>query len=278
MSTHLILGGTGKTGRRTAAHLAAAGHTPRTAARRGADVRFDWDDPATHAPALAGVEGAYIVPPALRLDHAPLVGAFAERAVAAGVRRIVLLSARGADADPGGALARAEAAVRAAAPGAVIVRPAWFAQNFTESFLRPSDDEGVIVAPAGSGAEPFVDAEDIAAVVAAALTDDRHAGAAYDLSGPEALTFAQAAQALSGPAGRPLRYVDPGADAWLAGAVEAGIPAEYAALLARLFGVVRAGLGAEPADGVQRALGREPGGFAAFAAREGRALALARAA
>lgn len=276
MTTFLILGGTGKTGRRAAAHLTALGHTPRTAARSGADVRFDWDDPVTYRPALEGTGGVYVIPPALRLDHPPLLGAFAAEAVAAGVDKLVLLSARGANLAPQSPLAQAEAAVRAVAPDAVIVRPAWFMQNFTEAFFRaPIDAEDTIVAPAGDGAEPFVDADDIAAVVAAALTDERLAGAELDLTGPEALSFAHVASILSGAAGRPLRHVDPGPDAWRDGAVAAGVPEPYAALLAGLFGVIRDGHGATLSDGVQRALGREPGTFAAWARREAGVLARA---
>jgi uncharacterized protein YbjT (DUF2867 family) len=265
MSTFLVLGGTGKTGRRLARRLTEAGHTVRAASRSG-DVRFDWADPATHDTALAGADGVYVVPPALRLDWGPDVAALLARAEAHGVRRAVLLGARGGQLDPSGPLAVAEAALREGGLEWTVVRPSWFMQNFTEGLFAGGLREGVLVAPAGQGAHPFVDVEDIAAVAAAALTEDGHAGQAYDLSGPEALTFAQAAEALGA------RHVDPGLDAWRAEAVAHGLPEPYADLLGRLFGLIAAGDDAQRSDGVQRALGREPSSFAAWAEREAGAL------
>ena len=107
MSNYLVLGGTGKTGRRVLSHLTAAGHSARAGARTpgpaapGVEpVRFDWDDDSTWAAALDGVAGVYLVPPALRMDHPPLLAALAERALAAGAYSLVLLSARGVDAGP----------------------------------------------------------------------------------------------------------------------------------------------------------------------------------
>ena len=276
MSTYLILGGTGKTGRRISQLLADAGHEVRAASRHPepGGVHFDWDDAATYDPALSGADGAYVVPPAMRLDHAPLIGAFAERAVALGVGRIVALSARGGNLDPASPLAQMEAAIAASGIDHTAIRPTWFMQNFTESFFVDGiRGEGALVAPTGDGAEPFIDVADIAAVAAEALTGDGHAGEAYDLSGPEAITFARAAELLAPHVGREVRHVDPGADAWKAGAVQNGVPAEYAELLGTLFGYIRTGDDAALSDGVQRALGREPASFEAWAAREAGALA-----
>lgn len=280
MSTYLLLGGTGKTARRLATQLLAAGHDVRAASRNpgAGGVRFDWDDPETHDPALDGADGVWVVPPALRLDHAPQVGAFAERAHRGGVPRVVVLSARGADLDPASPLAQMEAAVAASSAPFTVIRPTWFMQDFTEAFLAPGIlEQGLVVAPTGDGAEPFIDTEDIAAVAAAVLTESGHEGQAYDLSGPRALSFAEAAAIISGPAGRTVRHFDPGVDAWKAGAVDAGIPPDYAELLATLFGFIRDGSDAVLSDGVQRVLGREPTSFEAWAEREAGSLAAASA-
>jgi uncharacterized protein YbjT (DUF2867 family) len=273
MAEILVLGATGKTGRRVTTKLAAQGHRVRAAARTPGPaapgvtpVHFAWEDPATHREALAFADAVYVIPPAFRLDHPPLIRAFAERAVAAGVTRLVLLSARGADADEASPLFQAEQAVRDAGAEWTVVRPSWFAQNFTEGFLVPRD--GVIAAPAGDGPTPFVDAQDIADVVAAALTGDGHAGQVYELSGPEALTWAQAADTLAQASGRPVRYADAEPGAWVREAVAGGAPAAYMELLAMLFGAIRDGHEAPLSDGVQRALGRPATSFAAFAERE----------
>ena len=283
MATYLVLGGTGKTGRRLARQLSAAGHTVRAAARTpgsaapGVDpVRFDWADDSTWGPALAGVRGAYLIPPAMRTDHAPLLGDLAGRAADAGVERLVLLSARGVDQGPSNPLLDAERAVTAAAgdrAAVTVVRPSWFAQNATESFFRPGLEQGTLVAPTGDGAVPWIDAEDIAAVAAAALTGDGHAGRVYELSGPRALTLAETAAVLAPYAGRDIRHVDLPVEQWVEGAAAGGLPRDYAQLLGGLFEVIRAGHEAPLSDGVQQALGREPVSYEDWAAREAGALA-----
>jgi uncharacterized protein YbjT (DUF2867 family) len=157
-----------------------------------------------------------------------------------------------------------------------ILRPCWFAQNFTEAFPRLTiEASSVVVAPSGNGRIPFVDAEDIAAVGVAALTDNRHSGKVYELSGPEAMTFADAAAELSKMAGRTIRHVDPGLNAWQAELITTGVPGEYAALLTDVMVAIRDGGEEYVTDGVQRAIGRSPASFATWAAREAAVLARA---
>jgi uncharacterized protein YbjT (DUF2867 family) len=275
MTNYLVLGGTGKTGRRVITQLVAAGHTARAAARTpgpaspGVDpVRFDWADSSTYAPALAGVDAVYVVPPALQLDHAEQIAALGTRALDLGVDRAVMLSARGADQAPGSPLFRSEQALIATGLPTGVVRPSWFAQNFTESFFAPAiSTDGVIVAPSGEGAHAFIDAEDIAAVAVALLTAQAPLGA-YDISGPRALSFGEAAAILSPHAGRAVKHVDLPVYDWKAGAAQNGLPADYAELLGMLFTLIRDGHDAEVSDGVQRALGRDSTAFEDWAARE----------
>ncbi len=275
MSSYLVLGGTGKTGRRVLDQLVAAGHTARAAARTPGEaspgiepVHFDWADPTSHAPAADGVEGVYIVPPALQLEHAEQVAALGRLALDSGVRRAVLLSARGVDQGPDNGMFRSEQALGATGLPTVVVRPSWFAQNFTEAFFAPSiRAEGVVIAPTGDGANPFIDADDIAAVAVAGLTGAAPAGA-YDLSGPRALSFGDAAAVLSTHAGREVRHVDLPVDEWVAGAVANGLPADYAGMLGAIFALIKDGNDAEVSDGVHRALGRPATSFEDWAARE----------
>jgi uncharacterized protein YbjT (DUF2867 family) len=277
MTEVLVLGGTGKTGRRVAAQLAAAGHTARAAARTPGPaapgvvpVRFAWDEPETYDPALAGVDAVYLVPPARRLDHPPLVRAFLERVRAAGGARVVLLSARGVEHAPPEAPLRAiELALEASGLPWTVLRPSWFMQNLSEDWLREGVvRDGVVPVPTGEGRTAFIDCEDIAEVAVAALTQDGHAGRAYELTGPAALTWAQAAAIVGAQAGREVRHVDVDPAAWEAGAVEAGFDPAYAAVLGMLFAGVRAGAEDGTADGVRAATGREPTSLEAFAARE----------
>ncbi len=262
----LVLGGTGKTGRRVVQQLLDRGASVRTAARRpdgtdprAAAVRFDWADDSTHDAALDGVGAVYVIPPEFVVDHRDLSSAFFRRAADRGATRVVFLSARGVDANDEIPLRQVELSLFAT-PGldASVVRPSWFAQNFTEGIFAAALAEGVLAVPAGDGLEPFVDADDIAEVAAALLLDrsGRFTGRAVDLSGSQAYTFARAAELLAPVAGREVRYVDLDPAEFVAGATAAGVPADYAGMLAGLFEVIRNGWDAHVSDGVEQVLGR----------------------
>jgi uncharacterized protein YbjT (DUF2867 family) len=270
MGTHqvLVLGATGKTGSRVAGRLSAYGISMRAAARSGADVHFDWDDQATWEETLRGATGLYLVSPVLRIDFAPLVARFLDQAERAGVRHVTCLSAYGME------YASAEVALRAVeldlaarrSLTSTVIRPAWFMEDFSETFLQPVNDE--IVVPAGDGAEAFVSVEDIAAVAAMTLIDPgRHAGRAYAPTGPQALTMAEAAQLISTAAGRTITYRDTDREQWIAAMVSTGIPAEYAQVLRPLTATLASGNGARPNGDVLEVTGTPPATFAEFAAR-----------
>ncbi|MFE6196169.1 NAD(P)H-binding protein [Streptomyces sp. NPDC057838] len=264
----LVTGATGKSGRRVAGRLRAAGLPVRAASRNG-EHAFDWTDRDTWDAALDGVRAVYIV----QLDGTKLVRPFVERAVRHGVRRIVLASGRGIDdphyaKDSGGVLeglVDSEAAVRESGLEWTITRPGWFAQNFSEGFFADAVRAGELRLPAGDGAASFVDAEDIAAVVTAALTDARHAGEIYELSGPRAVTVAEAAATISRATGRDIRYVPLSVEEYVAELVGQGLPLAEARAFADVVEPLREGRDAYVSDGVQRALGRPPRTFARFA-------------
>ena len=267
--TILVTGGTGKTGRRIAARLRAGGVPTRTAARHHADVAFDWHDPATHDAALAGAVAVYLVAPALRLDFAPTVAAFLDRAEVAGVRHVTWLSARGVDQLPPEAAARAvelDLAGRRRLTHAVL-RPGWFMQNFHEPLFLPAG--GTLVAPSGDGAEAFVHADDIAEVAAATLlTPADHDGAGYTLTGPEALTFGEVADRIAKASGRPVVHDDVAPEAWLDRLRAAGVPDDYAQLLGGLLSVLRASGGAATTDDIERVTDHAPRSFDDYATEQ----------
>jgi len=261
----LVLGGTGTTGRRVAAGLAARGRPVRIGSRRGSPP-FEWTAPATWPAVVDGAGAAYVVfTPDLSFPGASeAVEAFAGVATAAGVDRLVLLSGRGEPSAQAAEAALAAVADRAGARWSV-VRASWFAQNFSESFLRPLVLDGVLAVPAADVPEPFVDADDIAAVAVAALTEDGHAGEVYEVTGPDALTFAAVAETLTAVIGRSVTFVPLSGGEFVAAAVAGGMPAEEAEGFAELFAAVLDGRNARPQDGVVRALGRSPRPFAEFA-------------
>ncbi len=181
--TTLVLGGTGKTGRRVVERLAARG-LPTRVGSRSAEPPFDWENEATWKPALRGVSSAYVTYyPDLAVPGAvAAVRSFVDVAIGSGVRRLVLLSGRG---EP--EAERAEAAVRAAGTDWTILRSTWFMQNFSEDYMLEHVLSGEIRLPAGDVPTPFLDADDIADAAVAALTEDRHAGHLYELTGPRSL-------------------------------------------------------------------------------------------
>ena len=262
-NTTLVVGGTGKTGRRVAARLAARGRPVRVGSRSG-QPPFDWEDRATWAPALRDVRAAYVTyyPDLAVPGAADAVRAFVELAVESGVRRLVLLSGRGEDEAQ-----RAEQVVRESRADWTILRCSWFAQNFSENYLVEPVLGGEVVLPAGNVGEPFVDADDIADVAVAALTEDGHAGRLYELTGPRLLTFAEAVAEIAAATGRDIRYVQVSPEEYAAALTQEGVPAEFVWLLNYLFTTVLDGRNAHLTDGVRRALGREPRDFRDYARR-----------
>lgn len=257
----LILGGTGKTGRRVAARLATLG-LPLRIGSRSASPAFDWQDRTTWAPALDGVGAAYLsyYPDLAAPGAAEAIGAFSALAVEMGVKRLVLLSGRG---EP--EAQRAEDMLKQSGADWTILRCAWFAQNFSENFLADALLAGELMLPVGAVGEPFVDADDIAEVAVAALTDHRHAGQLYELTGPRLLSFAAAIDEIAKASRRDIRFVQIGNDDFKAALVEQQLPEDVVDLLMMLFTEVLDGRNAHLGDGISRALGRPPRDFADYA-------------
>ncbi len=257
----LVVGGTGKTGRRVAERLAARG-VPVRIGSRSATPAFDWEDPSGWAAALDGAGAVYITYyPDLAAPGAPeAIRALVDQALTQSVRRLVLLSGRGEEEAQ-----RAEQVLQDSGADWTIVRASWFSQNFSESVLLEGVLAGEIVLPADEIGEPFIDADDIADVVVAALTGDGHVGQLYEVTGPRLLTFAEATAEIARAAGRPVRYTRVPAPDFAAALAEQGSPAEVTGLLLYLFTTVLDGRNASLADGVQRALGRPPKDFADYA-------------
>src|SRR5215207_3606605 len=261
--TTLVLGGTGKTGRRVVERLRARGLPVRAGSRSGAPP-FHWEDRSTWAPALRGAASAYVSYfPDLAVPGAPeAVGAFVEQALQSGTRRLVLLSGRGEEEAQ-----RAERVLQDCGTDWTIVRCSWFSQNFSESYMLDSILAGEVALPAPNTPEPFVDAGDIADVAVMALTEDGHVGRLYELTGPRMLTFEQAVVEIAEASGRPIRFVRVSMEEFAAGMAEQDVPDDVAWLLRYLFTEVLDGRNAHLTDGVQQALGREPVDFRDYAQR-----------
>ncbi|MDJ0821999.1 MAG: NmrA family transcriptional regulator [Paracoccaceae bacterium] len=256
----LVIGATGKTGSRVAARLEARGLPVRPGTRHAA-IPFDWEAPETWGPALTGIDKAYVTYfPDLAFPGAvEKVEAFCQVAKETGLKRIVLLSGRGEHHAKLG-----EEVVRASGIDFNLVRASWFAQNFSEGYLRDPILGGVLPMPGGMIQEPIIDIDDIADVVVATLTEDGHSGELYEVTGPRLMSFADMAAALSNAIGRPIQHIPITFEDF-----HANVAASGGEFVANVFTAIARetldGRNAQVSDGVMRALGRPPRDFADYA-------------
>lgn len=257
----LIIGGTGKTGRRVAQRLQERGLAVRIGSR-GSETRFDWNDTSTWAPALEGVDAVYVTySPDLAVPEAPpRIRAFMAMAAERGIERLVLLSGRGEEEAQ-----RCEQITLEANPAWSVVRASWFDQNFHEGFLVDPLRSGTLALPAGDVREPFIDVDDIADVVVACLTQTGHEGAIHEVTGPRLLTFAEAVAEIAAATGREIEYVTVPVDAFVDAMRAQHTPEEIIRVTRFLFETVLDGRNESITDGVQRVLGRPARDFRDYA-------------
>jgi uncharacterized protein YbjT (DUF2867 family) len=258
----LIIGGAGKTGGRVNALLQQRGIATLPVSR-STTPSFDWSKPAGWATALNGVSKAYVTfQPDLAVNGAAeAIAALSDQANEMGVKHIVLLSGRG---EPGAQ--RAEAALQASGVAWTCVRASWFNQNFSEGYLLDGVLAGEIALPAGAVREPFIDADDIADVVVAALTDECHANRLYEVTGPRAMTFADAVAEIAAGVGRPIRYTQITPEDFVI-TMRAYAPEDIVQLMNELFTVVLDGRNTDVRSGAFEALGRHARDFSEYVRR-----------
>ena len=256
----LIIGKNAKTGLRVDQRLRALGLATR-AVSRSTKPAFDWEDPATWPGALTGTESAYVTfYPDLAVPGAEqTIRDFIEVARDCGLRHLVLLSGRGEQGAQ-----RAEAALMNSGLDWNVVRANWFMQNFSEGFMIEGILSGNLALPAGDIAEPFIDIDDIADVAVAALTREELRNRLFEVSGPRALTFAQCAAEISRAAGYPVNFTQISIDEFLDALRQQGLPESMLWLMNELFTVVFDGRNAQPASGVEEALGRPATDFSEY--------------
>lgn len=255
----LIIGAGGKTGSRVDARLKARGIKTRPVSR-STEMPFDWDRSETWAPVFKGIERAYVTyQPDIAIESAAeAIARIAALAHEESLKQMVLLSGRG---EPGAQFAEAE--LKASGAPWTIVRSSFFSQNFSEGFLIDGILAGEIALPVGSVPEPFIDVEDIADIVVAALTDERHINKGYEVTGPRALTFAEAVHEISQALGRQIRYRQVTVEEFAVN-MAPYVPDDIIKLLVELFTVVLDGRNKSVMAGVEQALGRSARDFSDY--------------
>ena len=256
----LVIGATGKTGRRILQRLNDR-NIPALGVSFSSTPSFDWNNKATWEPVLNNIGAVYIsYYPDLAIPGAvDAVAQFSNLAVKKGVQKLVLLSGRGeAEAQ------RCEEVIMDAGVDWTIVRASWFCQNFSEgNFLEPIL-AGHVALPAGNVGEPFIDADDIADVAVAALTDAGHSKKIYEVTGPRLLTFKEAIAEIAKATGRDIKYEQVPVKTYADLLSEYGLPKDLIWLVNYLFAEVMDGRNESVADGVQQALGRKATDFSEF--------------
>lgn len=265
----LVLGASGTVGRPLVKGLIARGEAVKAASRLGEPVEgaqgtpFDFGKPQTFDAALDGVNRAYVLMPAGYLNVQALLLPFIQAAASRKVK-VVFQSVIGVDADDSIPYRQVEIALENAGTPYVILRPNWFSDNF-HTFWKQGLDHGQIALPAAEGKTSFIDARDIADSAIAALTSSAFDGKAFNLNGPEALTYAEAAQILSEVVGKPLRYTATSDEAFIEMLKSGGVPADYAAFMASIFYPVRAGWTGAVTEDVATLTGKRPRTLKAYA-------------
>lgn len=274
--TILVTGGTGKVGSRIVRHFKQNGFPVRIASRRSPATNydglieqayFDWSDETTYAPVLTGIQRLFLVAPIGVADPSRQMTTFLGHALRSGVRRVVLLSSSLVTADSPG-LGPIHKAIQEQIPEWAVLRPSWFMQNFVENHLHAASikNEGLIVTATGEGRVGFVDVEDIAEVGFHALIDEPPHNTDHIITGPQALSYAKAANILATAFGRPIRHISASPEEVQARMVASGIPANFAAFLTRLeYEGIRNGLEDRVTPTVERITGHPARSLSDFA-------------
>ncbi|WP_298014196.1 SDR family oxidoreductase [uncultured Aquabacterium sp.] len=264
----LVLGATGNVGQPLVQALLARGQHVKAASRSGKPVAgaegvvFDYARPETFHAAFDGVDRAYVMLPGGHVNSKELLLPVIQAAAARRVK-VVLQTVFGVDADDAIPYRQVEIALERSGTPYVILRPNWFSDNF-HNFWKAGIDHGQIALPAGTGKSSFIDVRDIAESAAVALTTDRFDGQSFNLTGPEAVSYADAAQLLSEVAGKPVRYVPIDDSAFVEALTGAGVARDYADFLASIFHPVREGWTAAVTDHVQTLTGHAPRSLATY--------------
>jgi uncharacterized protein YbjT (DUF2867 family) len=268
MSTILITGARGTVGSTLVPLLEREGHTVRRATSQPPadqhEVHLDLTNGNGREDALRGVDALFLLAPPGHTNQDALLIPMIDAARAHHVRKIVLMTAMGADADPAAPLARVESHLASSGIAYNIIRPNWFMQNFASYWLQPILERGAIVLPVGDATVSLIDARDIAAVAARLLTSSTFDNQAFDLTGGEAVDHHQVAALIAAETGRDISYQDIAPEDFRPQLLAAGLPADYAHFLLHILGFLKAGYSARTTDAVQRITGAAPRPLAAW--------------
>ena len=257
----LVIGGTGKTGRKVVEGLQKRHQKVRIGSRQS-EPPFEWRNPNGWASVLKDIDNMYIVYyPDLAVPGAfEAIQQLMEVARQTGVKKAVLLSGKGEQEAE-----RCEQVVAQSGLDYTLVRASWFSQNFSESFLLDPILAGQVALPMPEAKIPFVDTTDIAEVVVEALIDEAHNGKTYHITGPRSLSFEEAIQEIASGIGREIKFQSVSLEEYHEMMTAAGLPADYIWLFDYLFReVLSKPSNQDVCHDVERVLGRKATDFREF--------------
>lgn len=262
MSRILVVGASGTVGSELSRLLIAQGLTVVRATSRepgAADqVQVDLVSQAGLKAAFEGVDSAFFLAPPGYVDQEAVLAPLIDEAKARGLKKVVLMTAMGANADENAPMRKAERRLEASGLAYNIIRPNWFMQNFNSFWLQGIRTAGQIFLPVGAAKGSFIDARDIAVVAARLMTAEGFANRDFDLTGPRALDHAEVAAILTHTTGKPIGFTDITPDAMLQGLLGAGLPRDYAEFLVLILAYFKAGYAERITEAVQQITGRAP--------------------
>lgn len=269
MSKILIIGASGQVGSELAKILSSQGQDVRKAtskeAKEADQVHLNLLTGEGLETAFIGVDKVFLMaPPGYTNQDELLAPAFAE-AQKQGLKKVVLMTAMGADANPEAPLRKAEVLLENSGLDYNIIRPNWFMQNFNTFWIQGILSQQKIFLPLGEAKGSFIDARDIAAVAGALLLKDDFKNQAFNLTGDEALDHDEVAQILSTATGKSIQYEDISPEAMREGLLGAGLPADYTEFLLMILSYFKAGYAVQITPEVEKITGKKPIRFAQYA-------------
>ncbi len=257
----LVLGGTGKTGRRVVQRLEALGHEVRVASR-SSEPSFDWSKPAGWEAVLEGMDKAYVAyyPDLAVPGSKEAITQLVKIAERTGLKKMVILSGRGEPEAQECELIALNSDINT-----VVVRVDWFMQNFSEYFFLDPIKAGVLAAPQAETKIPFIDLDDVADVALKALIEDRFTNEVLELTGPDLINFEEVVEEISKATGRDIQYIPVSIEEYAQMLREHQVPEDFVWLITYLFTNVLDGRNASTTNTIEKVLGRSAKSFSTFA-------------
>ena len=262
MSTTLVIGSSGTVGAELVRLLFAQGHKVRSATSKppvqADQVQLNLVTKQGLAKAFENVEQAFLMAPAGHTNQDELLNPLIDQARAQGLRKVILMTAMGANADEAAPMRKTERYLEGSGLAFNIIRPNWFMQNFHTYWIKGILEHGKIILPTGQAKGSFIDARDISAVAAKLLLRHDFDGRDFDLTGSVAMNHDQVAAILSRETGRNIGYQDIAPEDMLNALLDAQLPRAYAEFLILILGYFKAGYAERTTDAVQTITGNAP--------------------